>query len=89
MTEKTVIGDNRHLPLDKLGDKCGKAIEVAFRPAVFNRYSAALSPVVCAQALHKCVDPLGVDRGRGWAHEPDRWQLRCLLRARRERPENR
>src|SRR6516162_8277999 len=71
-------------PDELCGDLRG-ALITSFRPAIFNRYCAALNPIMCAQALHKCIDPWGVERGYASAQEPDCWQLRCLLRARNER----
>src|SRR5262249_55402653 len=71
---------------DKLSRDLGEALVAALRPANLDRDGATLDPSEFAQPLYKSGDPLALDQRRGRTQEPNGWQLRRLLRARRERP---
>jgi hypothetical protein len=79
-------GDDINFESDQFGCDLRGALAASLRPAVLDRDGAALDPAKLAQPLHKRRDPLALQRRRAYAHEPDRRQLRRLLRARRQRP---
>src|SRR5262249_42427488 len=74
---------------DELGGDLGEAFAASLRPAILDRDVAAFDPADFVQPLHQGGDRLADHRRRGPAKEPDSWQLRRLLRARRERPGSR
>src|SRR5262249_44914557 len=73
----------------QLGGDLGEALDVSFRPAIFDRDRAPLDPPKLAQSLHEGGNPLTEGRRRAHAKETDSRQLARLLRARRERPRGR
>src|SRR5262245_15624227 len=75
--------------LDELGNDLGSALAASLRPSNLDRDEATLDPAGCTQPLHESGDPLVLNRSRRWAQAPDGPQLRRLLHARRERPEQR
>src|SRR5262245_65990620 len=75
-------------PDDPVGDP-DEAFAAALPPAILDRDVAAFDPAEFVQPLHQGGDRLADHRRRGPAKEPDSWQLRRLLRARRERPGSR
>src|SRR5262245_40470842 len=74
---------------DKLSRDLGEALVAALRPANLDRDGATLDPSEFAQPLYKSGDPLALDQRRGRTQEPNGWQLRRLLRPRREWPRGR
>src|SRR5262245_64556795 len=81
--------DDIDLEPDELGGDLGEAFAASLRPAILDRDVAAFDPAEFVQPLHKGGDRLADHRRRGPAKEPDSWQLRRLLRARRKRPRSR
>src|SRR5262249_47664592 len=81
--------DDIDLEPDELGGDLGEAFAASLPPAILDRDVAAFDPAEFVQPLHKGGDRLADHRRRGPAKEPDSWQLRRLLRARRERPRGR
>src|SRR5262249_38828886 len=75
--------------LDELGNDLGCALAASIRPSNLDRDGVTLDPAGCTQPLHESGDRLILNRSRHWAQEPNGRQLRCLLRARRERPRDR
>src|SRR5262245_18513219 len=71
---------------DELGCKLAKAFATPFRPTIFNRNGASISPAEFGQPLHKSSGPLDLLCRRARAQEPDGRQLPWLLRARHYRP---
>src|SRR5439155_18695837 len=77
--------DDIDVASNELGCEFGEAFRASFGPAILDRDGMTLDPSELAQPLYECSDPLAPDRSRGRAEEADRWQLRRLLRPRRER----
>ena len=66
---------------DELSRNLGEAVAAPLCPTVFDRDIATLQPAKLAKSLHKRADPLGCDRTRRRAHEPD-GGVACLPAAR-------
>src|SRR5262249_18222703 len=81
--------DDIDLEVDELGRDLGKTFTPSLRPAKLDRNGAPLNPAEFVQSLHKSGGPGTPSRRRGYAQEPDGWQLARLLRPRRERPSGR
>src|SRR5262249_6820672 len=78
--------NNINLALDELGDNLSGALGSTLSPAILDRDRPTLNPAEFAQSLYKSCGPLALGRRRCRAQVPDDWQLRRLLRMRRERP---
>src|SRR5215471_15002511 len=61
------------------------ALGTSFRPAILDRDGATLDPPEFMQSLHKSRSP-GTPTRSVRTQKPNDRQLRCLLRARHERP---
>src|SRR5262249_31383513 len=77
------------LQSDKLVCDLRVALVASFSPAHIDCNVATFDPTEFAQALHKSSGMLALGRRCRRAQEANRWELRCLLRARRERPRGR
>src|SRR5262249_29726575 len=81
--------DDIDLEADELGRDLGKTFAPSLRPAILDRNGAPLNPAEFVQSLHKGGGPGTPSRRRGYAQEPNGWQLARWLRRRRERPRGR
>src|SRR5262249_48152336 len=81
-------GNHGDLTADQSGRQGRQSIVSALRPAIFDRYVAALDVADFAQALLESAYIVRPEVGRSVAKEPNHWHRR-LLRARRERPRSR
>ena len=70
---------------DKLGRDLGITLGASLGPTIVNDNGAALDPSQFAQPLHKSGQPLALGCQCARTQVPNGWQLRGLLRARRER----
>src|SRR5262249_42052773 len=77
--------DRGDLPTDQIGRQRRQPIDLAFRPAEFNRDVAALDEPHLAQALAECRNTVGVSSRRRAVEKPAHWH-RPLLRGRQDRP---
>src|SRR5262249_10487399 len=67
----------------------GETLVASLCPAILDGDGSILDPTEFAQPLHKSVGRRPLKRRVNCSLEPDGWQLRRLLRARRERPRRR